>query len=119
MVHGDCSSRGCYSMTDEQIAEIYALGRESFFGGQRSFQVQAYPFRMTPTNIAKHRSNPNMRVLEDAEAGQRPFRGDAGTNRRSTFAKSATCSTPKRRTPSGCRSLAGECPAYEVPQEIA
>ena len=47
MVHGDCSSRGCYAMTDEQIAEIYALGARSFFGGQTSFQVQAYPFRMT------------------------------------------------------------------------
>src|SRR5215468_10170631 len=35
MIHGDCSSRGCYAMTDEQIAEIYSLGRESFFGGQR------------------------------------------------------------------------------------
>ena len=33
MVHGDCSSRGCYSMTDEGIAEIYALARESFAGG--------------------------------------------------------------------------------------
>src|SRR5262249_8771566 len=33
MVHGDCSSRGCYAMTDEQISEIYSLGRESFFGG--------------------------------------------------------------------------------------
>lgn len=60
MVHGDCSSRGCYAMTDEQIAEIYALGRESFFGGQRAFQLQAYPFKMTPVNFAKHRNNPNM-----------------------------------------------------------
>ena len=60
MVHGDCSSRGCYAMTDEQIAEIYSLGRESFFGGQRAFQVQAYPFKMTPVNMAKHRNNPNM-----------------------------------------------------------
>src|SRR4029077_679994 len=60
MVHGDCSSRGCYAMTDEQIGEIYALGRESFFGGQRAFQVQAYPFRMTSANMAKHRNNPNM-----------------------------------------------------------
>jgi murein L,D-transpeptidase YafK len=33
MVHGDCSSRGCYAMTDDQIGEIYALARESFFGG--------------------------------------------------------------------------------------
>src|SRR6266699_814701 len=39
MIHGDCSSRGCYAMTDEQIAEIYALARESFFGGQRTFQI--------------------------------------------------------------------------------
>ena len=60
MVHGDCSSRGCYAMTDEQIAEIYSLGREVFFGGQKSFQFQAYPFQMTPINMAKHRNNPNM-----------------------------------------------------------
>src|SRR2546428_6213909 len=33
MIHGDCGSAGCYAMTDEQIAEIYALARESFFGG--------------------------------------------------------------------------------------
>jgi len=40
MIHGDCSSAGCYAMTDEQIAEIYALARESFFGGQKAFQIQ-------------------------------------------------------------------------------
>ncbi len=47
MVHGDCSSRGCYAMTDEQMGEIFALGRESFKVDRKSFQVQAYPFRMT------------------------------------------------------------------------
>src|SRR5262245_35127766 len=57
MVHGDCSSRGCYAMTDDQIGEIYALARESFFGGQRSFQLPAYPVRMTPTNLARHCNN--------------------------------------------------------------
>jgi len=60
MVHGDCSSSGCYSMSDEQMAEIYALGREAFLGGQRSFQVQALPFRMTATNLARHRNNPSL-----------------------------------------------------------
>ena len=59
MVHGDCSSRGCYAMTDEQIQEIYALARESFFGGQKEFQFEAFPFRMTALNMAKHRNNPN------------------------------------------------------------
>jgi murein L,D-transpeptidase YafK len=60
MVHGACSSRGCYAMEDAQIQDIYALGREAFKGGQRSFQVQAFPFRMTPENLAQHEGNPNM-----------------------------------------------------------
>jgi murein L,D-transpeptidase YafK len=60
MVHGACSSRGCYSMTDEQIQEIYTLARLAFQGGQRDFQVQAFPFRMTPENMAAHRNDPNM-----------------------------------------------------------
>ena len=59
MVHGACSSRGCYSMEDEQIAEIYALARLAFQGGQRNFQVQAFPFRMTPENMARYRHNEN------------------------------------------------------------
>ena len=41
-------------MTDEYVEEIYALAREAFKGGQRAFQIQAYPFRMTPANIAKN-----------------------------------------------------------------
>jgi murein L,D-transpeptidase YafK len=73
MVHGDCSSRGCYAMTDEQIAEIYSLGRESFFGGQKSFQFQAYPFRMTPLNMAKHRNNSNMAFWKMIKVGYDHF----------------------------------------------
>src|SRR5262245_39791530 len=60
MIHGDCSSSGCYAMTDEQISEIYSLARDSFLGGRPSFQVQAYPFRLTPANLARHRNNPNL-----------------------------------------------------------
>ena len=33
---------------------IYALAREAFAGGQRAFQFQAFPFRMTAENIVKH-----------------------------------------------------------------
>ncbi|HXN42603.1 MAG TPA: murein L,D-transpeptidase family protein, partial [Xanthobacteraceae bacterium] len=73
MIHGDCSSAGCYAMTDEQIGEIYALARESFFGGQRAFQVQAYPFRMTPANMARHRNNPNMPFWKMLKQGNDHF----------------------------------------------
>ena len=40
MIHGDCSSSGCYAMTDEQISEIYSLARDCSSGGRPSFQVQ-------------------------------------------------------------------------------
>jgi len=73
MVHGDCSSRGCYAMTDEQIQEIYALARESFFGGQKDFQLQAFPFRMTALNMAKHRNNPNFAFWKMIKEGYDNF----------------------------------------------
>ncbi|PHP65522.1 hypothetical protein CSC94_18140 [Zhengella mangrovi] len=60
MVHGACSSSGCYSMTDEQVAEIFAFGRDAFRGGQKEFQVQAYPFRLTPANMARYKDDPNI-----------------------------------------------------------
>lgn len=73
MVHGACSSAGCYSMNDEPMGEIYALAREAFKGGQRSFQVQAYPFRMTPENLARHRNNPNMPFWKTLKEGSDHF----------------------------------------------
>lgn len=73
MIHGDCSSRGCYAMTDEQIAEIYVLAREAFKGGQRKFQVQLYPFRMTAANLAKHRNSPHLDFWRNLKIGYDAF----------------------------------------------
>jgi murein L,D-transpeptidase YafK len=57
MVHGDCKSAGCYAMTDAYIEEIYILAREAFNAGQTKFHVQAFPFRMTASNMQRHRDN--------------------------------------------------------------
>jgi murein L,D-transpeptidase YafK len=73
MVHGTCSSAGCYAMTDEAIAEVYAIAREAFGGGQKAFQVQAYPFRMTAENLAKHRADPNMAFWRNVKEGSDYF----------------------------------------------
>jgi len=54
MVHGRCKSVGCYAMTDALMEEIYAMARESFLGGNDSFQVHAFPFRMTDDNMRRH-----------------------------------------------------------------
>lgn len=69
MVHGNCSSAGCFAMTDKGISEIYALVREAFSGGQRAFQFQSYPFRMTAENMAKHRLDPNIGFWRQLKEG--------------------------------------------------
>lgn len=69
MVHGDCSSSGCYAMTDDGIAEIYALAREAFKGGNHSFQLQIFPFRMTPQNIAANADSAHLAFWKDIKEG--------------------------------------------------
>jgi murein L,D-transpeptidase YafK len=69
MVHGDCSSRGCYAMTDDGIAEIYSLARETFKGGNSSFQLQIFPFKMTPANLAKQASSEHLGFWKDIKEG--------------------------------------------------
>jgi len=73
MVHGDCSSRGCYAMTDEGISEIYALARETFRGGNASFQLQIFPFRMTAENLARNAKSPNMSFWKNIKTGYDRF----------------------------------------------
>jgi murein L,D-transpeptidase YafK len=73
MIHGDCLSAGCYAMTDEQISEIYSLARDTFIGGRPWFQVQAYPFRMTPANLARHRNNPSLAFWKMLKIGNDHF----------------------------------------------
>ena len=121
MVHGDCSSRGCYAMTDEQIAEIYAVGRESFFGGQRAFQLQAYPFRMTAANLAKHRNNPNMPFWKMIKEGNDHFEVTR-QEPKVAFCEHKYVFDPAP-PPGSTRPLefnaSARCPAYAVPDDIA
>jgi murein L,D-transpeptidase YafK len=121
MVHGDCSSRGCYAMTDEQIAEIYSLGRESFFGGQRAFQFQAYPFKMTPVNMAKHRNNPNMPFWKMIKEGYDEFEVTRQEPKVDFCEKRYVFNAvkPPNATRDPVFEASAKCPDYVVPSEVA
>jgi len=73
MVHGACSSAGCYSMTDEQVLEIYGFARDAFKGGQEYFLVEALPFRMTPENMARHRDSEHFEFWKMLKVGYDHF----------------------------------------------
>ncbi len=121
MVHGDCSSRGCYAMTDEQIQEIYALARESFFGGQKEFQFEAFPFRMTALNMAKHRDNPNFTFWKMIKEGYDDFEAThqepkvAVCEKRYVFDAAA----PDGSTKPLKFDPRGKCPVYQLDKNVA
>ena len=115
MIHGDCSSRGCYAMTDEQIAEIYALARESFFGGQRAFQVQAYPFKMTPLNMAKHRNSPHMAFWRMIKEGYDHFEVTRQEPKVDVCEKRYVFDAAET---TGKFTPAGKCPVFKVNEEL-
>lgn len=53
MVHGGCSSIGCYAMTDPSVDDIYTLVAAALRNGQAEVDVHAFPFRMTDINMAR------------------------------------------------------------------
>ncbi|MDQ0137422.1 murein L,D-transpeptidase YafK [Neorhizobium galegae] len=130
MIHGACSSSGCYSMTDEQVLEIYAFARDAFKGGQTSVQLQALPFRMTAENMARHRDSQNYDFWKMLKTGydhfevtKRPpevnvcekkyvFNQQVDSN--GTFAAAAAC--PPMSTPP---ALASALTSYDKTYEVA
>ena len=51
MVHGGCSSVGCYAMTNPVIDELWRLVEAALRAGQKTIQVHVFPFRMTADNL--------------------------------------------------------------------
>ena len=54
LVHGGCSSVGCFAMTNTVIEEIYSISVSALSSGQDHVPVHVFPFRMTQANLAKH-----------------------------------------------------------------
>jgi murein L,D-transpeptidase YafK len=54
LVHGGCSSVGCFAMTNAVMAEIFELTEAAFRSGQAHLPVHVFPFRMTEANMAHY-----------------------------------------------------------------
>lgn len=55
MVHGGCSSIGCYAMTNDVIDEVWTLINAAFDKGQPQFAVHVFPFRMSDWRMSVHK----------------------------------------------------------------
>lgn len=117
MVHGACSSSGCYAVTNEDIEQIYALGRDAFRGGQTEFQIQAFPFRMTAANMARYRNDPNYEFWKMLKEGYDQFEVTKVPPKVDVCEKRYVFN----RVPEGGATFnpAGACPATSQPEHLA
>jgi len=51
LIHGGCTSVGCFAMTNPVSDEIYRLTSSAIDGGQDHVPVHIFPFRMTDENM--------------------------------------------------------------------
>ncbi|WP_416357477.1 L,D-transpeptidase family protein [Aureimonas phyllosphaerae] len=116
MIHGSCNSSGCYAMDNWQMEELYALANHAFQGGQKSIQIQALPFRMTPENMARHQNSPHVAFWKMLKEG---------TDRFDLTHKPVAVAVCEKRyvfdeTLTDGRTLDanGECPVVETPADL-
>lgn len=110
LVHGGCSSVGCFAMTNPVMTEIYALATAAFNTRQHHIPVHVFPFRMTDEGFGRYQNNEWIsfwRNLKDGyelfEETRRPPKVGVCQNRY-TFA----VSTPLDRHGPGPIGLCGE-----------
>jgi murein L,D-transpeptidase YafK len=73
MVHGGCQSIGCFAKTDPVVDEIWRLITAALDGGQRSFDVQVFPFRMTDKNLKARSGDRWSQFWSDLQRGYEAF----------------------------------------------
>ncbi len=58
LVHGGCTSIGCFAMTNAVIKEVYDLTEAAMLQGQTNVPIHVFPFRMTDANLDQYRDSP-------------------------------------------------------------
>jgi len=69
MIHGECSSIGCYAMGNPNIEQIYSLVQSAIEMGQQNVAVHAVPFPMTAENIEKYNDNDHIEFWRNLKEG--------------------------------------------------
>jgi len=73
LIHGGCSSVGCYAMTNVVVEELFQLGEAALKAGQDRFQVHVFPFRMTADALKAYKGNEWIGFWENLKQGYDAF----------------------------------------------
>jgi murein L,D-transpeptidase YafK len=75
MIHGRCSSVGCFAMADFRMDEIYAIVESAIISGQHQVPVHIFPFKMTAANMAAMKNSKWIHFWENLKEGYDYFEG--------------------------------------------
>jgi murein L,D-transpeptidase YafK len=109
MVHGGCASIGCFAMTNGQMDEIWRLVTAALEKGQKRFQVQVFPFRMSEQNLAAMKGHADLPLWKNLRTGHDLFEATLLPPRVSVckqkyvFAAGAEKSTGEALVEAGCQ----------------
>ena len=73
MIHGGCSSAGCYAITHAAAQEVFTAVRDSLKAGQRTVQLQIYPFRMDKMSLLARSGDHNYAFWQQLKEGYDRF----------------------------------------------
>jgi murein L,D-transpeptidase YafK len=73
MIHGDCKSIGCYAMTNAYMDEIFTYVNAALRNGQQDVSISIYPFRMTDSNMQRHRYSSDAGFWQQLQPGYAYF----------------------------------------------
>ena len=73
MIHGGCDSAGCYAIEDAPAQEVFTAVRDALKAGQKSVQLQIYPFRMNVWNMHINSDSRHMSFWQQLKTGYDKF----------------------------------------------
>jgi murein L,D-transpeptidase YafK len=73
LIHGGCSSTGCFAMTNPVMQEIYFLADSALKGGQNRIQIHVFPFRMSEANMRAHAESQWLEFWQNLRQGYDAF----------------------------------------------
>ena len=113
MVHGGCSSVGCFAMTNAVVDEIWKLVTDALSNGQKRFQVEVFPFRMTPDRMEGYAGHPALPFWTELQAGHDLFE-KTGIPPEVSVCKGSYAFEPGRPGSDGSRPVDERCPLREI-----
>jgi murein L,D-transpeptidase YafK len=73
LIHGGCSSVGCFAMTNPVMDEIHLLASAAIESGQEHVPVQVFPFRMTDKAMVAQSKSPWIEYWKNLKEGYDAF----------------------------------------------